>query len=94
MDFSDLIAIKIKELMKQKSISIYKLEGLWWVYTSTISTFLTRKTKTIRIENLVYICEALNTNFKDFFSDERFEEAEAHDFRIKKWLSNLTFYIQ
>ena len=29
MDFSDLIAIKIKELMKQKSISIYKLEGLW-----------------------------------------------------------------
>lgn len=53
MEFTDLIAIKIKELMKEKNISIYKLESLTGVYTSTISQFLTRKTKTIRIENLL-----------------------------------------
>ncbi len=54
MEFTDLIAIKIKELMKEKNISIYKLKSLTGVYTSTISQFLTRKTKTIRIENLFY----------------------------------------
>lgn len=37
MDFTDLIAVKIKELMKEKNISIYKLESLTCVYTSTIS---------------------------------------------------------
>lgn len=58
MDFTDLIAVKIKELMKEKNISIYKLESLTCVYTSTIShisQFLIRKAKTILIENLLYI---------------------------------------
>ena len=62
MDFSDLVAIKIQELMSQNNITIYKLESLTGVYTSTLSLFLSRKTKTIRLENLYFICEALNTN--------------------------------
>lgn len=77
MKFTDLIAIKIKKLMNEKNISIYKLETLTGVYTSTISQFLTRKTKTIRIENLLYICEGLGTNLSEFFSDSRFAESEA-----------------
>lgn len=52
MDFSDLVAIKIQELMSQNNITIYKLESLTGVYTSTLSLFLSRKTKTIRLENL------------------------------------------
>ena len=81
MEFTDLIALKIKELMKEKDLSIYKLGSLTGVYTSTISQLLTRKTKTIRIENLLYICEGLRTNLFKFFSDSRFDEAEA-----KGWL--------
>ena len=69
MDFSDLIAIKIKELMDANNISIYKLESLTGVYSSTIATFLTRKTRTIRIENLLFICEALNITLAEFFSN-------------------------
>ena len=57
MDFSDLIAVKIKELMQEQNITIYKLENLSGVYSSTIAMFLTRKTKTIRLENLLFICE-------------------------------------
>ena len=67
MDFSDLVAIKIQELMSQNNITIYKLESLTGVYTSTLSLFLSRKTKTIRLENLYFICEALNTNLSEFF---------------------------
>lgn len=77
MEFTDLIAVKIKELMKEKNISIYKLESLTGVYTSTISQFLTRKTKTIRIENLLYICEGLGITLSDFFADSCFAESEA-----------------
>lgn len=76
MEFSDVVALKIKELMKEKDVSIYKLESLTGVYSSTITLFLNRKTKTIRLENLLYICEALGTNLSDFFADERFNEAE------------------
>lgn len=84
MDFSDLIAIKIKELMDANNISIYKLESLTGVYSSTIATFLTRKTRTIRIENLLFICEALNITLAEFFSDSRFKDAEAHEWLKRK----------
>ena len=84
MDFSDLIAIKIKELMQEQNVTIYKLENLSGVYSSTITMFLSRKTKTLRLENLLYICEGLGTNFSDFFADERFKEAEAKEWTKKK----------
>ena len=40
MDFSDLVALKIKELMQEQNITIYKLENLSGVYSSTIAMFL------------------------------------------------------
>ena len=84
MDFSDLVALKIKELMQEQNITIYKLESLSGVYSSTIAMFLTRKTKTIRLENLLYICEGLRTNLSEFFADERFKDAEAKEWLKKK----------
>lgn len=84
MEFSDLIALKIIELMKEKNISIYKLESLTGVYSSTITLFLNRKTKTLRMENLLYICEGLNITLAEFFSDSRFKDAEAKGWLKKK----------
>lgn len=83
MDFSDLIALKIKELMKEKDMTIFKLETLSGVYSSTIAQFLTRKTKTIRLENLLFLCEALGISLSDFFADKRFIEAEPKDYNKK-----------
>ena len=82
-DFSDLIALKIKELMGEKDMTIYKLETLSGVYSSTIAQFLTRKTKTIRLENLLFLCEALGISLSDFFADKRFIEAEPKDYQKK-----------
>ena len=83
MEFSDVVALKIKELMEQQDVTTYKLQDLTGVYNSTISQFLTRKTKTIRLENLFIICEAIGITLSEFFADERFKEAEA-----KEWLKN------
>ena len=84
MEFSDLVALKIKELMEQQKVTIYRLQDLSGVYSSTIAMFLTRQTKTIRLENLLYICDALNITLSQFFADERFENAEAKDWVKKK----------
>ena len=83
MDFSDVVALKIKELMEQQDVTTYKLQDLTGVYSSTIAMFLTRQTKTIRLENLLYICEGLGITLSEFFADERFKNAEAKD-----WLKN------
>lgn len=84
MDFSDLIAIKIRELMNEKDISIYKLQDLSGVYSSTLSMFLTRQTKTIRLENLLFVCDGLGISLSDFFADDRFKTAEAHEWLKKQ----------
>jgi len=83
MDFSDLVATKIKELMEEKNITIYKLETLSGVYSSTIALFLTRKTRTIRLENLLYLCDALNISLSEFFADKRFIDAEPKEWQKK-----------
>ena len=70
--------------MQEQNITLYKLENLSWVYSSIITMYLARKTKTIRLENLLYICEGLGTNLSDFFADERFKEAEAKEWTKKK----------
>lgn len=79
MDVSDLIALRIQELLEEKNITIYKLESLTGIPNSTLYMFLNRQTKTIRIENLVYICEALQVTLGEFFSDKRFNDVEAKD---------------
>ena len=84
MDFSDVGALKIKELMEQQDVTTYKLQDLTGVYSSTIAMFLTRQTKTIRLENLLYICEGLGITLSEFFADERFKNAEAKDWLKKK----------
>lgn len=84
MDFSDLVATKLKEIMKEKDVTTYKLQDLTGIYNSTISQFLTRKTRTIRLEILFIVCEALDTNLSEFFADKRFKNAEAHDWLKKK----------
>lgn len=81
MELSEAIVIRIKQLMKKKNMKIYDLSILSGVQRSTISLFLNRYTKTIRLENLLYICEALDIELKEFFNDEVFENVEA-----KSWL--------
>ena len=82
MDFSNLIATKIKELMNEKNINSSQLSKLTGIYRST----LTIKNRTIRLENLLYICEAFNIKLSEFFSDPRFDNAEANEWRTKKEL--------
>ena len=84
MDLSDLIALKIKELMEEQKLSIYKLEDLSGVYSSTIAMFLTRKTKTMRLENILFICEGLGITLSEFFNDDRFKSVEATEWQKKK----------
>lgn len=83
VDFSDLIATKIKEIMQEKNINSIQLSKLTGIYRSTLTMYLTRKNRTIRLENLLYICEAFDMKLSEFFSDKRFDDAEANDWKNK-----------
>lgn len=83
MELSEAIILRIKQLLKEKNMKTYDLSIKSGVPRSTISLFLSRETKTIRLENLLYLCEGFGIELKDFFNDEVFKNVEA-----KNWLKN------
>lgn len=83
MELSEAIVLRIKQLLKEKNMKTYDLSIKSGVLRSTISLFLSRETKTIRLENLLYLCEGFGIELKDFFNDEVFKNVEA-----KNWLKN------
>lgn len=83
MELSEAIVLRIKQLLKEKNMKTYDLSIKSGVPRSTISLFLSRETKNIRLENLLYLCEGFGIELKDFFNDEVFKNVEA-----KNWLKN------
>ena len=83
MELSEAIVLRIKQLLKEKNMKTYDLSIKSGVPRSTISLFLSRETKTIRLENLLYICEGFGIELEDFFDDKVFTNVEA-----KNWLKN------
>jgi len=84
LEISEAIVKKINKIKQERNLKNYDLFELSGVPTSTISAFLLRETKTIRIENLLYICEGLNITLAEFFSDPIFKDVEARDWKKKK----------
>ena len=84
MDISDLIALKISELMKENNLNVYDLQDKTGIYNTTLYMFLNRDTKTLRIENLLLICQALEMTIGEFFSDKRFDNSTASEWQKDK----------
>lgn len=72
MDLADAIRLKIYNLLKEHNVNIWYVCKESGVPCSTITTFLNGKTKLIRIDNILHICEAFNITLSDFFEDDVF----------------------
>lgn len=76
MQLSDAIRKRIKFLMKQNNMNIWKLYKATGVSASTLSYFMTGKRELINLKTLLHICEGLNIELKDFFDDAVFKDVE------------------
>ena len=81
MQLIKLISI---ELMKENNFNVYDIQDKTGIYNTTLYMFLHRDTKTLRIENLLLICQALNMTIGEFFSDKRFDTATISEWRKEK----------
>ena len=76
MQLSDAIRKRIKFLMKQNNMNIWKLYKATGVSASTLSYFMTGKRELINLKTLLHICEGFNIELKDFFDDSVFKDVE------------------
>ena len=57
MKFSDVIRKRIKYYLDDRNMSIWSLCRLTGIPCSTLSTFMSSKTKLIKLDTLLLICE-------------------------------------
>lgn len=76
MQLSDALRLRIKHLLKENNMKVWDLCKATGIPCSTLSTFLTGKSKLLKINTILHICEGFNIQLKDFFADEVFLDVE------------------
>lgn len=66
VDLSQAVRIRIVNLIEERNINVSKLSTIARISHSTLSKFLARKRKIIRLDMIEFICESLNMKLKDF----------------------------
>ena len=74
MQLSDATRKRIKYLLKQNNMKLWDLSKAAGVSWPTISDFLKKDTKNLRMDTMLHICEGFNITLKDFFDDPLFYE--------------------
>ena len=74
MNLTTAIQKRIKELLMQRLMSIYRLELLSGISHSTMSCLLGDKNKNCNFKTLFKIIYALDITPKEFFSSKLFDE--------------------
>ena len=77
MLLSDVIRLRIEQLLKEHNLTAYRLSYLAGISTSIISDCKRGKVKEPTVSSLIHICEGLNIQLKDFFDSPYFQDVEA-----------------
>lgn len=73
MELSKAVAMRIKELLKVRKITQYKLFKLTGVPQSTISNIMGGKSKTCKLDTVLLLAQGLNVTAKEFFDSNFFD---------------------
>ena len=79
MYLSDAMRVRIKRLIEEHNINGNKLALNSGINRSNINRFSRGQNKSITIESITLICQALNITLKDFFDDKVFENVDVND---------------
>lgn len=79
MDLEDAIAYRIKNLCKERGISINKLALLSGLTQSTVDSIIKGKSKSPRLVTLIKICDGLGITVAEFLDDPVINDADIED---------------
>lgn len=76
MQLSNAVRERIKNLAKERKISLHKLSLNSGIAYSTLNSFLNGKSQSPTLGTLLHICEGLEMELSDFFTDDLFQDVE------------------
>ena len=72
MNISDAVALRIKELLKEKNISQYKLEQLACLSHDTVKSIMKGKTKGVNLKTIIAIADGFGMKAHEFLNSDLF----------------------
>ena len=76
MTLSNAIRIRIKRLLKNNDMNLWRLYKATGVPISTLSYFMNKKRELINLKTLLHVCEGFGITLKEFFDDPMFDDVE------------------
>lgn len=73
MTLNEAFSIRVRELLKAKKMTQYKLEQATGIYHSTMTSILTGKTKASNFKSIALIIRELGLTMTDFFDSPVFD---------------------
>lgn len=73
MTINQAFAIRVRELLKEKKMSQYKLEQATGLYHSTMNAILNNKVKASNFKSIALIVKALDISLAEFFNNPVFD---------------------
>lgn len=74
MTLSQAVSKRVRDLLKERNMSQYKLEMISGVNHGTMNTFMNGRYKSCNLTTLVLIIRALCITPKEFFDDPMFDD--------------------
>ncbi len=74
MTLSQAVSKRVRDLLKERNMSQYKLEMISGVNHGTMNTFMNGRYKSCNLTTLVLIIRALGIKPKEFFDDPMFDD--------------------
>ena len=68
MTINQAVAIRVRELLKEKKMSQYKLEQETGLYHSTMNAILSNRVKASNFKSIALIVRALDMSLTEFFN--------------------------
>lgn len=79
MKISEAISKKINKICNEREISINKLASISCLTQSTVQHLANGDSKNPKILTIIRICDGLEMEIKDFFSDDLFRNIDRED---------------
>lgn len=76
MNISEAIAKRIKNICKERNISINKLANLSCLTQSTLQSIIDGSSNNPKLLTILRICYGLNMTISEFFNDKIFENLD------------------
>lgn len=76
MQLSEAVKKRIINLANEKNLTLHRLSLRAGISYSTLSSFINGKSQSPKLVTLLHICEGLDIELNEFFTDNLFKDVE------------------